>query len=405
MTDRRPVVALAVTGSVAAYKAVLVARLLVGRGYRVLPLLTRSATRFVGPTTLSAICSEPALTDMWDPSYPGEMHVSVADQADVLAIVPATADVLARLAQGRADDVVTATALSAKGPVLVAPAMHPRMWSHPATQRNVATLGDAVRFVGPVVGPVASGDVGMGRMAEPEAIADAIDALVRATPVDLAGRRVVVTAGPTFEPIDPVRFIGNRSSGKMGFAIAARAVARGATVVLVAGPVALPTPRGVERRDVETAGQMGAALDAALGPDLGGADALVMAAAVADFRPASPSATKIKKAALPPKAIDLARNPDLIAGIAARRSGKLPVLVAFALETGDDASVLSYAKTKLAAKKVDLVVANAAHESLGHDDNRAAIVAESGATPFVSATKDALADLVLDRVAAALRGG
>ncbi|MBX3262900.1 MAG: bifunctional phosphopantothenoylcysteine decarboxylase/phosphopantothenate--cysteine ligase CoaBC [Labilithrix sp.] len=400
--SRARVVALAVTGSVAAYKAVEVARLLIKSGHRVLPLMTASATRFVGPVTLSGICGEPVATDMWDPAYPGELHVAIADRADVLAIVPATADALARLAQGRADDLVTATALCARGPVLVAPAMHPRMWSHPATQANVAALVSQgrVRLAGPVVGPVASGDVGMGRMAEPVEIARAVEELASGVG-DLSGKRVVVTAGPTYEPIDPVRFLGNRSSGKMGFALAARARARGADVLLIAGPVALPTPAGVERRDVETAEQMRAALADALGPDLRGADAVVMAAAVADFRPASASATKIKKdAASAAPAIDLARNPDLIAEIAARRAGEAPALVAFALETGDDAAVLAYARKKLEQKRVDLVVANAAHESLGHGDNRVALVDAAGASPFVAASKEALADRILDRLVA-----
>jgi phosphopantothenoylcysteine decarboxylase/phosphopantothenate--cysteine ligase len=391
-------VALAVTGSIAAYKAVEVARLLVKAGHRVLPLMTSSATRFVGPVTLSGICGEPVATDMWDPAFPGELHVSIADRADVVAIVPATADVLARLAQGRADDLVSATALCARGRVLVAPAMHPRMWGHPATQRSVAELArqGRVGLVGPVVGPVASGDVGMGRLEEPAAIARAIiDAALGGG--DLAGRRVVVTAGPTHEPIDPVRFLGNRSSGKMGFAIAARAAARGADVVLVAGPVALPTPAGVERRDVETAEEMRAALGAALE----GADALVMAAAVADFRPDAPSATKIKKGILPP-AIALVQNPDLLAEIGAGRSGGRPVLVGFALETGADDEVLAYATKKLAQKRVDLVVANAAHESLGHAESRVALVDASGASPFVAGAKEALADRILDRVAALL---
>ncbi|MBX3210733.1 MAG: bifunctional phosphopantothenoylcysteine decarboxylase/phosphopantothenate--cysteine ligase CoaBC [Labilithrix sp.] len=401
--ESRPrVVALAVTGSVAAYKAVEVARLLVKAGHRVLPMMTASATRFVGPVTLSGICGEPVATDMWDPAFPGELHVSIADRADVLAIVPATADVLARLAGGRADDLVTATALCAEGPVLVAPAMHPRMWSHPATQANVATLArqGRARLVGPVVGPVASGDVGMGRLAEPSEIARAIEELASGAG-DLSGKRIVVTAGPTYEPLDPVRFLGNRSSGKMGFALAARARARGAEVVLIAGPVALPTPAGVSRRDVETAEQMRAALADALGPDLRGADALVMAAAVADFRPASASATKIKKdASSAAPAIGLTRNPDLIAEIAARRAGPAPALVAFALETGDDATVLAYARKKLEQKRVDLVVANAAHESLGHGDNRVALVDAAGASPFVAASKEALADRILDRLVA-----
>jgi phosphopantothenoylcysteine decarboxylase/phosphopantothenate--cysteine ligase len=398
-------VALALTGSIAAYKAALVARLLVNAGARVLPMMTASATRFVGPVTLSGICAEPVATDMWDPSFAGEMHVAIAGRADAIAIVPATADVLARLAQGRADDLVTATVLCARGPVVAAPAMHPRMWEHPATQRNVEELArlGRVTLVGPVTGPVASGDVGVGRMSEPEDIVAAISRAVGTR--DLAGRRLVVTAGPTHEPIDPVRYLGNRSSGRMGFAVAARAAMRGADVTLVAGPVSLATPPGVRRKDVESALDMQRALDEALGPDLSRADALVMAAAVADFRAASPSATKIKKAPSGPPAIALEENPDVIAAIGARRSGKRPVLVAFALETGDDASVIAYAQTKLAQKKVDLVVANAAHESLGQATNRVAFVTAGAPEAFVSAPKGDVADLILDRVARLLGAG
>jgi len=386
-------VALAVTGSIAAYKAVLVARLLIKAGHEVIPMMTSSATRFVGPVTLSGICGKPVAIDMWDPDYPGELHVSIADRADAILVVPATADILARFAQGRADDLVTATVLCARGPVLVAPAMHPRMWAHPATQRNVAALGH-VRFIGPVSGLVASGDHGMGRMAEP---ADIVAALLGASG-DLAGKHVVVTAGPTYEAIDPVRFIGNRSSGKMGFSIAARAAARGARVTLVAGPVALATPSGVTRRDVESADEMRSALQSALAD----ADALVMSAAVADFRPDAKSTTKIKKSDGAAPAIALTKNPDLIAEIGAARTGARPVLVAFALETGDDVAVVGYAKDKLTRKRVDIVVANAAHESLGQDANRVSLVDASGATPFVAASKDAIADLILDRVVAKL---
>jgi phosphopantothenoylcysteine decarboxylase/phosphopantothenate--cysteine ligase len=386
-----------VTGSIAAYKSVEVARLLVKAGVKVAPLMTASATKFVGPITLAGICGEPVATDMWDPSYPGEAHVAIAARADVIAVVPATADLLARLAQGRADDLVTATILCARGPVLVAPAMHPRMWTHPATQKNVEELTrqGRVRLVGPVDGPVASGESGIGRMSEP---ADIVAAIMSAmTPGDLAGVRIVVSAGPTHEPIDPVRFLGNRSSGKMGFAIAARAAARGANVALVAGPVQLATPPGVHRIDVETAEEM----RAALARTLEGADALVMAAAVADFKAANASGSKLKKdpAGAAP-AIALAQNPDLIAEIGANRRGaKKPMLVAFALETGDDAAVIDYAKKKLTAKKVDLVVANAAHESLGRDENRIAFVSPSSVSPFVTGPKDTLADRILDEVA------
>ena len=391
------------TGSIAAYKAVEVARLCIKAGAKVLPLMTASAQRFVGPVTLAGITGEAVATDMWDPSFPGEMHVSIAARADVMVIVPATADLLARLAQGRADDLVTATVLCARGPVLAAPAMHPRMWHHPATQRNVEELQrqGRVALIGPVAGQVASGESGIGRMEEPAGIFAAIEAALAAGTADLRGRRVVVTAGPTHEAIDPVRYLGNRSSGRMGFAIAARAAARGAEVVLVAGPVALATPYGVRRIDVESAEQMRAAIDDAMGGDLSKADALIMAAAVADFRAAAPSVTKIKKgqgAADP--SIALTKNPDLLAGIGAKRSGRAkPVLVGFALETGDDAAVLAYAKAKLEAKQVDVIVANAAHESLGHTTNRIALVSRDGAAPFTIGTKDFLADQILEAVA------
>ncbi|MBX3233494.1 MAG: bifunctional phosphopantothenoylcysteine decarboxylase/phosphopantothenate--cysteine ligase CoaBC [Labilithrix sp.] len=391
-------IALAVTGSVAAYKAVEVARLFVKAGHEVIPLMTASATRFVGAVTLSGICGAKVAVDMWDPDYPGELHVAIADRADAIVVVPATADVLARFAEGRADDLVTATVLCARGAVFVAPAMHPRMWAHPATQRNVAALGN-LRFIGPVHGLVASGDSGMGRMAEPATIVDAVlGGLGGFGARDLAGRHVVVTAGPTFEAIDPVRFLGNRSSGKMGFAVAARAAARGARVTLIAGPVALATPGAVVRVDVESAEDMRGALAKALP----GADALVMAAAVADFRPDAASATKIKKGEGAAPSIALAKNPDLIAEIGAARTGARPVLVAFALETGDDDAVVAYAKDKLTRKRVDVVVANAAHESLGRGENRVSFVDAEGASPFVAAAKDALADRILDRVVAKL---
>ncbi len=394
-------IALAVTGSIAAYKAVEVARLCIKAGAKVLPLMTASAQRFVGPVTLSGITGEPVATDMWDPAFPGEMHVHLATRADLLVIVPCTADLLARLAQGRADDLLTATALCARGPVLAAPAMHPRMWLHPATQANVAELArqGRVTLVGPVDGPVASGESGIGRMVEP---ADLVAAMERALASgDLSGRSLVVTAGPTHEALDPVRYLGNRSSGKMGFAIAARAAARGAKVTLIAGPVALATPSGVQRVDVESAIAMERALDVALGPALDLADALVMAAAVADFRALEPSATKIKKGSEAPS-LALTKNPDLLAALGARRTGARPVLVGFALETGDDDVVLAYARAKLLAKQVDLVVANAAHESLGQTTNRVALVRAEAVEPFQIGTKEAVADRILDAIAKTL---
>jgi phosphopantothenoylcysteine decarboxylase/phosphopantothenate--cysteine ligase len=399
-------IALAVTGSVAAYKAVEIARACIAQRATVLPLMTKAATQFLGPVTLSGITGQPVRTSMWDAAYPGEMHVELATKADVLVIAPATADVLARLAAGRADDLVTATALCARGPVIVAPAMHPRMWSHPATVRNVAELTRQGRttFVGPVDGPVASGESGMGRMAEPAAIVAAIQAALQAQTQDLAGYTLLVTAGPTHEPIDPVRYVANRSSGKMGFFLAARAAARGARVVLVTGPVALPTPPSVRRVNVETALEMQAAIDAELGSTLGGADAVIMAAAVADFRPEHAAETKIKKTADERlHVLSLQKNPDLLAALGARRVGDKPKLVGFALETGQDDAVVAYAKAKLVSKRVDIIVANSAHESLGHDTNRVALVRKDSVDPFVAGSKGIIADCILDALAGVLR--
>lgn len=401
---------LGITGSVAAYKAVEVARLLLKEGARVEAVMTRSAERFLGPVTLSGITGRPVLRDMWDPSTPGELHVALADRADCVLVAPCTADTLARFASGRADDLLAALVLSSRGPVLVAPAMHPRMWAHPATQRNARTLAEDGRLtlVGPAFGEVASGDVGLGRMVEPAELVAAVCAALG--PRDFAGLRVLVTAGPTHEPLDPVRFLGNRSSGKMGFALARAAKARGAEVVLIAGPVAEPTPAGVRRVDITTALELSAALDAEVGEQVDQVDLVIMAAAVADFRPATTSDRKIKKApGAPPPALALAQNPDLLAGLGARRGsrgrcgsqGARPaVLVGFALETGDDAEIVAYGETKLAAKRVDLVVANRADESLGQGTNRVALIGHDGATWLPHATKETLADSILDRALA-----
>jgi phosphopantothenoylcysteine decarboxylase/phosphopantothenate--cysteine ligase len=396
-------IALCVTGSVAAYKSVELARLLVKAGAKVLPVMTASAARFIGPVTLSAVTGEAVATEMWDASFAGEMHVKLAERAELVVIAPATADVLARLAHGRADDLVTALALCAQGPVLAAPAMHPRMWEHPATQRNVADLAilRRVTLVGPVNGEVASGDVGLGRMAEPDAIAAAIATAL--SPRDLAGVRLVVTAGPTLEDVDPVRFLGNRSSGKMGFAVAERAAARGAEVTLVAGPVSLPTPHGVKRIDVRGAVTMRQALWQAMGLDLAKTDVLVMAAAVADHRPAETSASKLKKAD-DRVTLELVKNPDLIAEVGASRAGKRPVLVGFAVETEGGEALVEYARRKLKEKKVDVVVANEAGDSFGREDNRATLVTADEAKALPTMSKASLADVLLDRVLVLLQG-
>jgi phosphopantothenoylcysteine decarboxylase / phosphopantothenate---cysteine ligase len=396
-------IALCVTGSIAAYKAVELARLLVTAGARVVPVMTASATRFVGPLTFAGICGEPIASDMWDASFAGEAHVAIARRAEAIAIVPATADVLARLAQGRADDLVTALVLCADCPILAAPAMHPRMWQHPATQRNVAEIlsQKRIRLVGPVRGEVASGENGVGRMAEPPEIAGVLSTLL--LPQELAGLRLIVTAGPTFEDLDPVRFIGNRSTGRMGFALARRAAERGANVTLISGPVDLPTPSGVHRIDVRAAIDMRAALWQALGPDLSGADALIMAAAVADHRPLERSPVKIKKSE-ERVSIELIRNPDLLAEVGMARTGPHPVLVGFALETAGGDALVRYARGKLDEKRVDLVVANEADESIGREDDRATLVTADGVESLRLLPKAELADVVLERVRRAWQG-
>jgi phosphopantothenoylcysteine decarboxylase/phosphopantothenate--cysteine ligase len=396
-------IALCVTGSIAAYKAVQLARLLRKAGAKVVPVMSASAARFVGPATLAGVTGEPVLTDMWDATFAGEIHVQLAQRADVVAIVPATADVLARLAQGRADDLVTALVLCARGPVVAAPAMHPRMWEHPATQRNVAELGaqNRVTLVGPVSGEVASGEVGMGRMVEPEAIVAAIGAALSPAR-DLAGLRIVVTAGPTLEDIDPVRFIANRSSGRMGFAVAERAAARGAEVTLITGPVTLSSPHGVRRVDVRGANAMRTALWQVLGPALDGADALVMAAAVSDYRPVEASPVKMKKEEQRTR-LELVRNPDLLAEIGNARAGRRPALVGFAVETAAGDALVSSARRKLTDKRVDFVVANPADEAFGGDDNRATLVRDAASKSLPVMSKLALADVLLDELRAVLR--
>jgi phosphopantothenoylcysteine decarboxylase/phosphopantothenate--cysteine ligase len=394
---RRPTIVLAVSGSLAAYQAAEVARLLVAQKAHVVPVMTRDAQRFLGAMTLSGLCSEPVRDELFDPSFAGELHVELARRADLVLMVPATADLLARLAAGRADDLLGALALAARGPVLAAPAMHPRMWAHPAVQRNVARLREQGRVE--LVGP-ALGEEGAGPLADPALIAGA--ALARAGRRDLASLRIVVTAGPTIEDFDPVRFLGNRSTGKMGFAIAERAAARGAEVKLVAGPVTLPTPYGVTRVDVRGALAMRSALWQAMGPDLGAADALVMSAAVADYRFAEEHATKMKRTD-EGMTLELVPNPDLLAEIGAARAGDKPALVGFAVETDTDDRVVAAALNKLDSKRVDLVVANHASDSFGRDDNRATLVQRDGAEALGVLSKHDLADRILDRVAALCR--
>ena len=395
-------VTVCVTGSVAAYKSVLLVRLLLKEGAFVEVVLSRGARKFVGAATFSGLTGRRVFTDMFDADQPGEIHVALAARSDMILVVPATADILARLSGGRADDLVTAVVLCATCPVLVAPAMHPSMWSHPATQRNVATLVSDRRigFVGPVNGEVASGDAGLGRMAEPEHIAQTASAQFLG--VSLAGKHVVISAGPTVEDLDPVRFVGNRSTGKMGFALAERAKALGAQVTLIAGPVNLPTPLGVHRVDVRSAQSMRGALWQALAPDLSAADALIMTAAVADYRPAASHATKLKRST-EPMTLDLLPNPDLLAEIGHARKEQKPVLIGFALETETDERLIQLARGKLAAKRVDLVVANHAAESLGLNETRVLLVSPTDCTPLPRLSKEQAADRILVWLSARLR--
>ncbi len=394
-------VTLCVTGSIAAYKAVLVLRQLLTAGARVNVVMTPSARQFVGAATFAGLTGRPVYGELFAPDQPGEPHVELGKTSALVLVVPATADVLARFAAGRADDLTSALALCARCPILVAPAMHPSMWNHPATERNVRTLraDGRVHFVGPVDGEVASGELGTGRMAEPDDIVAAAGALLASGPLE--GVRVLVTAGPTTEDIDPVRYIGNRSSGKMGFAIAEQAAALGATVTLVAGPVSLPTPKGVTRVDVRTAESLKSALWQALGSDLSGVDVLIMSAAVADYRPATPSSTKIRRSDQP-LTLSLVPNPDLLAEIGRARQGARPLLVGFALGTESQADAIATARKKLADKRVDLVVSNHAAESIGRDDIVAMLVGESSCELVPRAPKRVLAERLLGWVASAL---
>ncbi len=394
---QRPTVAFGITGSIAAFKAIEIARELIRKGVRVLPVSTRSGARFVGPVALTGLCGEPVRMDMWDETFAGELHVHLAQEADVVVVAPATADILARFATGRADDLLTALVLCARGPVVVAPAMHPRMWAHPATQRSVHTLEQDARiqFVGPVVGSVANGDVGKGRMAEPQDIVSAV--MAQLAPQDLLDLHIVVTAGPTVEDLDPVRFITNRSSGKMGMALARRAAARGARVTLIAGPIELPTPVGVNRVDVRSASDMRSALHDVLKPTLDGADALIMAAAVGDYRPSTRSKEKLKRGG-ESMVMHFVPNPDLLSEIGSMRQGSHPVLIGFAVETAKGDELIELARSKLHRKHVDLIVANRASVAFGKDTNEASLVTDERVEHLSVMGKDVLADRILDHV-------
>jgi len=402
-----PRVVLGVGAGIAAYKSCELLRLLTESGHQVRVVPTPDALRFVGEATWAALSGQPVTTDAWT-GVSDVPHVRLGQTADLVVVAPATADLLARAAAGMAGDLLTATLLTARCPVLYAPAMHTEMWEHPATQANVALLRRRGAVVlEPATGRLTGRDSGPGRLPEPDAIfAVAARLLARGALLpDLAGRRLVVSAGGTREEIDPVRFIGNWSTGTQGYALASTAAARGAEVIVVAANVTLPDPAGAKVTRVVSAREMHDAVRAAAagdGPGDGqGADAVVMAAAVADYRPAARSPAKIKKDGRPPEPIQLTENPDILAGLAAVRKAQ-QVLVGFAAET--DTSPEG-ARAKLARKGCDLLVVNPVGNGLGFGtpDNEAVVYGADGTvTPIPRGPKEALADVVWDLVAARL---
>jgi phosphopantothenoylcysteine decarboxylase / phosphopantothenate---cysteine ligase len=386
-------VLLGVSGGIAAYKSASLARALVKAGATVQALLTQSATQFVGPATFAGITGRPAYTGVFDEAH-RILHIRLAREADVAIFAPATANLIAKMATGLADDLVSSTYTSLTVPVVVAPAMHTEMWLHPATQDNVALLQRrGVHIVGPDEGELAGGDVGPGRLVDEDVLLDAIAAALGGATGPLAGTHVVVTAGGTREPIDPVRYIGNRSSGKMGYAIAAEAARRGATVDLVSGPTALGAPPGVVHHPVETALQMRDAVTK-LAED---ADVVVKAAAVADFRPASYSEQKLKKDEIDLSTISLQRNPDILSELGAADHRR--ILVGFAAETDLEEE---RGREKLDRKGLDLIVINRvdmADAGFNVDTNRALLLGKDGLRDEVPlTTKAQLATVICDHV-------
>jgi phosphopantothenoylcysteine decarboxylase/phosphopantothenate--cysteine ligase len=382
---------LGVTGGIAAYKSCILVRLLRLHGADVQVVMTRSAERFVGPATFAALSDHRVYADLWD--EPGEvLHVRLAHDAELVVVAPATANTIAKLASGIADDLLTSTLLEARVPMVVAPAMHTGMWEHAATQANVSALAErGVTFVGPASGLLAHGDEGIGRMVGPQEIVDALEEVL-SRGRDLAGRRIVVTAGPTWEPLDPVRFLGNRSTGMMGFAVASEAAARGADVTLVVGPGTVEPPDIGSIVRITTAEQMREAVRGAAAD----ADAIVMAAAVADFRPEAVAASKIKKAA--PPELRLVPTTDILAELRSEPGDR--ILVGFAAETED---VVAAGREKLERKGLDLLVANEVGREgtgFGSETNHAAIVSRTGEDePLRDWTKRELAAAICDRVA------
>jgi phosphopantothenoylcysteine decarboxylase / phosphopantothenate---cysteine ligase len=396
-----PRVVLGVSGGIAAYKACELLRRLTESGHETRVVPTESALRFVGAATFAALSGSPVATDVWE-SVHEVPHVRIGQAADLVVVAPATADILAKAAHGQADDLLTSTLLTARCPVIFAPAMHTEMWEHPATQENVATLRRrGCLVVEPAVGRLTGADSGKGRLPEPEALFGVCRSVLARGSVsassDLAGRHVVISAGGTREPLDPVRYLGNRSSGKQGYALARTAVARGARVTLVAANSQLPAPAGCDVVPVETAVQLREAVIKAAGD----ADAVVMAAAVADFRPAVYAPSKIKKGAGAddPEPVALVRNPDILAELSTDRPRAGQIVVGFAAETEN---VLANGRDKLARKRCDLLVVNEVgeHKTFGSEENEAVVLGADGSETAVPyGPKEALSDKVWDLVA------
>lgn len=388
---------LIVGGGIAAYKACELIRLLRRRGYAVRCVLTEGGSHFVTAMTLAALTEDQVHTSLWDLKNEAEMgHIRLSREADLVVVAPATADLLARMAAGLSNDLATTLLLATDKPVLAAPAMNVRMWLHPATQRNVAQLrADGITVMAPDEGAMACGEYGPGRLPEPEAIANAVDAQFASAQPSLSGRHILVTAGPTHEAIDPVRYIANRSSGRQGYAIAAALAGLGARVTLISGPVTLPTPPGVDRIDVESALDMAAAVEAALP-----ADAAVMVAAVADWR-VEAAGQKVKKGDGAPPALMLVENPDILATLG--HSPRRPRLViGFAAETQD---VVAHATAKRARKGADWIVANdVSADVFGADANAVHLITADGVESWERLPKSTVATRLAQRIANALQG-
>ena len=390
-------IVLGVTGSIAAYKAVALLRTLLREGAIVHVVMTQSAMKFVTPLTFEVLSGHRVSTDVFE-AHQEMTHLSLPEQADVIVIAPATANCLAKSALGLGDDLLSTMLLTAQCPLIVAPAMDGGMWAHPSVIEHVQTLrARGTIVVDPEEGPLASGRIGQGRLAEKDTILEAIQTAL-APRCDWEGDRILVSAGPTQEPIDPVRFISNRSSGKMGYAIAEAAQARGAQVILVTGPTALPTPRGVEVISVATAEEMTKALSARLA----WSTVVIMAAAVADFRPTHPASHKMQKQGRASQTLDLERTTDILAFLSAQRTTQL--MVGFAAETND---LIAHAKNKLTAKGLDLIVANDVTiegAGFGSEQNIATLIDRLGTmTALPLMPKRALADAILDRAHELLR--